>query len=147
LIVEAVEYRYGIGPRRTREHDLVLSQRSTVRRAAVAGLAALLLSAGLVAVAQAPAAAASVRPGADFGQVDLVLDGYDTHRVATGSYFSSLWAATVICWSSGTVGQFLSYGVCQKVVRTCALRAAADHRMAGITVEVWPRPSWWCWEY
>jgi hypothetical protein len=125
----------------------VLSKGSTTRRGVAAGLAALLMSAGLVAVAQAPAAAASVRPGAGFGQVDLVLDGYETQRVADGGYFDSRWAATVICWTSGTLGQLLSYGVCQKVVRTCALQASADHRTAGITVEFWPHPGWSCWEY
>lgn len=125
----------------------MLSKGSTIRRGVVTGLAALLMSGALVVVAEVPASAAAVRPGSGFGQVDLVLDGYETHRVADSGHLSSLWAATVICWTSGSIGQLLSYGVCQKVVRTCALRAASDRRTAGITVEFWPRLSWWCWEY
>ena len=119
-----------------------------VRKAVVAMAAALLVSAGIVGISPDPAAAATVRPGKGFGQVDLLLDGWDKDRViANGNYAKGLWAASVICWQSGVAGKALSIGVCQTAVQVCALRAHFHHKWAGMTSTWYPYPNWWCWEY
>lgn len=108
-------------------------------------LAAMLLAltvvigTGLVA---SPAEAVTVRPGAGWGQVDVLLDSYETEQ-ARRSY----WAATVICWNSGIGGKLLSIGVCQTAVTVCAARAYySNPRMrAGMTVTLWG--GYWCWKY
>lgn len=87
------------------------------------------------------AEAATVRPGARAGQVDLLLDSYETEQARR-----SLWAATVICWNSGVGGRLLVLGVCQSMVSTCAAQAyyATPRRRAGMTFAL---GNFWCWKY
>ena len=76
----------------------------------------LLLAAVLgSSLAATPAQAVTVRPGAGWGQVDVLLDSYETEQARR-----SFWAASVICWNSGVGGRVLSIGVCQAAVSTCA---------------------------
>ncbi|MET8167830.1 hypothetical protein ABZT34_26835 [Streptomyces sp. NPDC005329] len=88
------------------------------------------------------AQATTVRPGAKAGQVDVLLDSYETEQARR-----SLWGATVICWNSGIGGKVLSLGVCQSAVSVCAAQAyyASPRRKAGMTFTPWGQ--FWCWKY
>lgn len=111
-----------------------------VRRAVVALLmSSTLIGMGLVA---SPAEATTVRPGRGFGQIDVLLDSYET-EAARRDY----WAATVICWNSGIGGKVLSIGVCQVMVTVCAAQAyyATPRKRAGMTVTI--QGGYWCWKY
>lgn len=116
-------------------------QSHRIRHAFAAMLLVLsaVIGTGLVA---SPAEAVTVRPGAGWGQVDVLLDSYETEQ-ARRSY----WAATVICWNSGIGGKLLSIGVCQTAVTVCAARAyySSPRMRAGMTVTVWG--GYWCWRY
>lgn len=116
-------------------------QSHRVRHAFVAMLLALsaVIGTGLVA---SPADAATVRPGAKWGQIDLLLDSYETEAARR-----SFWAATVICWNSGVGGKLLAIGVCQSAVSVCAAQAyyARPRKRAGMTFTPWGQ--FWCWKY
>lgn len=102
-------------------------QSHRIRHAFAAMLLALsaVIGTGLIA---SPADAATVRPGAQWGQVDLLLDSYETEAARR-----SFWAATVICWNSGVGGKLLAIGVCQSAVSVCAAQAyyASPRKRAG----------------
>lgn len=107
--------------------------------------AAMLLALSAVIVTgfvASPADAATVRPGAKWGQVDLLLDSYETEAARR-----SFWAATVICWNSGVGGKLLAIGVCQSAVTVCAAQAyyASPRKRAGMTFTPWGQ--FWCWKY
>lgn len=89
-----------------------------------------------------PAEAVTVRPGAGWGQVDVLLDSYETEQVRR-----SFWAATVVCWNSGVGGKILSIGICQTAVTVCAARAyySSPRKRAGMTVTL--SGGYWCWKY
>ena len=116
-------------------------QSHRIRHAFAAMLMALsaVIGTGLL---EAPAEAATVRPGASWGQVDLLLDSYETEQARR-----SFWAATVICWNSGVPGKLLAWGVCQSAVSVCAAQAyyATPRKRAGMTFTAWG--GFWCWKY
>lgn len=89
------------------------------------------------------AQASTVRPGAHNGQIDLLLDPYETDQARR-----SLWGTTVICWNSGVGGKMLAIGICQLAVSTCAAQAyyANPRRRAGMTVDL-RNGNFWCWKY
>lgn len=109
-----------------------------VSRRTAAVLVAVLL---MLVVGTGTAQAATVRPGASAGQIDLMLDEYETEQVRR-----SLWAATVVCWDAGLQGYMLLAGTCQSMVTVCAARAyyVEPRGRAGITFS--PTGSW-CWKY
>ncbi|MGW4507874.1 hypothetical protein ACWENO_24890 [Streptomyces sp. NPDC004436] len=96
----------------------------------------------LAMVTPGTAQAVTVRPGAKWGQVDVLLDAYETEQVRR-----SFWAATVVCWNSGVGGALLSIGVCQTAITVCAAQAyySSPRRRAGMTVTPWGQ--YWCWKY
>lgn len=134
-------------------------RRLATRAAAVLTAAALSTASGFTVAA--PAEAATVRPGAGWGQVDILLDGYETRRAAT-----SAWGSVTTCWavasagaSTGSlagralVGRWLVGGAagavagglgCVSVVSVCAAQAKVAGRWAGITVTP---TGFWCWTY
>jgi hypothetical protein len=116
------------------------TSRRRLRRFGVAALVAVALTVASVAVTPSTAAAATVRPGARTGQIDVLLDGYETQKAA-----SSYWGATVICWQLGLPGWMTSFGLCQTMVSVCAANAYVRHRWAGMTV-TWTG-GYWCWTY
>lgn len=91
----------------------------------------------------------SVRPGARFGQVDILLDSYETSMVAR-----KLWGGSVVCWPAaatglvaGWVGAALAYSLCITKATVCAAQAyySNPRKRAGMTVTVWGQS--WCWKY
>lgn len=107
-----------------------------------ATVAATVFVAGGLYSAAPQAEAATVRPGARVGQVDLLLNAYETEQARR-----SLWGTTVICWNSGVAGKLLAIGVCQSLVSVCAAQAyyAQPRKRAGMTVTPWGQA--WCWKY
>lgn len=114
----------------------------TWRSRLLVGLTTLGFVLGLGVLAPAPAEAVTVRPGAKWGQIDVLMDSYETEQVRR-----SLWAATVVCWQSGVVGKLTVLGVCQTAVTVCAAQAyyASPRRNAGLTFTPWGQ--FWCWKY
>lgn len=107
-------------------------------RAAVAAAVVL----GTVLTVPSPAQAVTVRPGAQAFQIDVMLDDYETEMVRR-----DYWAATVVCWDTGLMGQVtILTQVCQSMVTVCAAQAyyANPRKRAGITFS--PGGSW-CWKY
>lgn len=84
--------------------------------------------------------ALTVRAGARWGQIDIMLDDVETARVA-----KSPWAGGVYCsptaWNAGL------FSACLALVTVCAARAylSSPRARAGITVTVWGYG--WCWKY
>jgi hypothetical protein len=108
----------------------------------LAAILALVLAFTLIGLdGDGVAEAATVRPGARPGQVDLLLDAYETEQARR-----SFWSATVICWNSGVGGKLLAIGVCQSMVSVCAAQAyyASPRRRAGMT---FAPGTFWCWKY
>lgn len=134
-------------------------RRLGTRAAAVLAAAALVSGATLAVTPSADAA--TVRSGARWGQVDILLDGVETRRAAT-----SLWGSSTTCWSVATagastgslagkalVGRWLVGGGvgavagglgCVSVMSVCAAQAQVAGRWAGITVTP---TGFWCWKY
>lgn len=71
--------------------------RLATRAAAVFTAAAISTATG--SIVAAPAEAATVRPGVGWGQVDILLDGYETRRAAT-----SAWGSVTTCWAVASAG-------------------------------------------
>lgn len=119
-------------PTKTRQH---------ARRVGASLLLGVLLT-GLGLVVPSSAQAVTVRPGAHFGQIDVLLDAYETEQVRR-----SFWAATVVCWQTGVASTLMSLGVCQTAITVCAARAyyESPRRRAGMTVTPWG--GYWCWKY
>lgn len=102
-------------------------------------LASVVLATGGVVALSAPAAqAATVRPGAQWGQVDVLMDWSETERVRR-----DWWAATVICWQSGLGGK-IALGYCVPQISICAANAYYKGKRAGTTFGI---GSSWCWTY
>ena len=91
---------------------------------------------------EAHADAATVRPGAQSFQVDVLLDQYETEKAAR-----SFWGATVICSQLGLPGWATIAGVCQSAVSVCAAQAytAKPRKRAGMTIG--RGGGFWCWKY
>lgn len=109
----------------------------------------VVLTAVVVAMTVAPsnANAATVRAGAHFGQIDVLLNGVETQRAAT-----SYWGAQTVCWGvtggawalGGIAGAVLGNLGCTAMVATCAAQAYYAHRWAGMTFYPF---SYFCWKY
>lgn len=101
-------------------------------------VASSLMLAGTVAT---PAQAVTVRPGARFGQVDVMLTTRETEAVRR-----SAWAATVVCWQSGVVG-IITTPMCVAETTVCAAQAyySSPRRRGAFTVTPWGQA--WCWKY
>jgi hypothetical protein len=112
---------------------------SSWRRAAVVGVVAVVALATLVLAPATAAEAATVRPGAQNYQIDVLLDGYETKAAAT-----SFWSATVICWQLGLPFWAMMAGPCQGMVSVCAAQAYYRHKWAGMTIHP---GGFWCWKY
>ncbi|MFB6514740.1 hypothetical protein ACFCW4_36050 [Streptomyces virginiae] len=117
-------------------------RRRPIRRTVTSALLSMAMAGTLAMVTPGTAEAVTVRPGAKWGQVDVLLDTYETEQVRR-----SFWAATVVCWNSGVGGALLSIGVCQTAITVCAAQAyyASPRRRAGMTVTFWGQ--YWCWKY
>lgn len=115
--------------------------RNRLRKSATSVVLAFALAISLALAAVTPAQAVLTRPGAKFGQYDVMLSSYETEQARR-----SFWAATVICWDSGLTGRILSLGVCQSMVSVCAAQAyyGKPRKRAGITFA--PGTAW-CWKY
>lgn len=116
--------------------------RNHLRKVIAGGLAAIALAATMSFATVSPAQAVETRPGASFGQYDVMLTPYETEQVRR-----SLWAATVTCLNSGLPAWATSWGLCQSLVTVCAAQAYyANPRMrAGMTLTLWGYG--WCWKY
>ena len=116
-------------------------------RMLVAMMLAVALTAATVAITSTPAEASTVRPGARAGQIDVLLDGIETQRAATG-----YWGAQSVCWGvtgaafavSPVFGTVLANLVCTSMVSVCAAQAYVKRRWAGMTV--YPG-GFFCWQY
>lgn len=86
--------------------------------------------------------ATTVRAGQRWGQVDILLDSWETERAAK----SFLWGSAVACWNSGLGGQVL-IAACIPLVTVCAAQAyvSSPRKRAGMTVTIWGYG--WCWKY
>ncbi|GGQ61567.1 hypothetical protein [Streptomyces asoensis] len=116
--------------------------KSAFKRAGTSLVAGTALALSLTLAVPESAQATTVRPGAKAGQIDLLMDSYETEQARR-----SLWGATVICWNSGIGGKVLALGVCQSAVTVCAAQAyyAKPRRRAGLTFTPWGQ--FWCWKY
>ncbi len=112
-----------------------------MKRSAVAVGTGLVLTGSLIVGAPGAAQAATVRPGANTWQTDLLLDSYETEQVRR-----SPWAASVVCWNSNLATR-VTFGACVQMVTICAAGAyyAKPRRNAGMTFTPWGR--FWCWKY
>lgn len=119
-----------------------MKMRSRFRTAVVTAMLAVVVSASLLVGMASPAGAATVRPGAQSFQVDILLDKYETEKAA-----KSFWGATVICAQIGLPGWVTIAGVCQTAVSVCAARAytASPRKNAGMTIG--RGGGFWCWRY
>ncbi|QSZ51240.1 hypothetical protein [Arthrobacter sp. D5-1] len=93
----------------------------------------------------------SYRPGARFGQIDILLDEVETARVA-----KSPWGGSVYCWPAA-VGVFagglaasasaVAFGACLSIVTVCAAQAylSQPRKRAAMTLTIWG--GGWCWKY
>lgn len=115
--------------------------RNNLRKLSIRSAAAVVMVIALLFTAVGPVQAVETRPGAKWGQYDLLLTSYETEQARR-----SFWAATVICWNSGLIGWTLSLGVCQSMVSVCAAQAyyASPRKRAGVTFGI---GSAWCWKY
>lgn len=148
-------------PRLTTAHGGPAPTRASwLLRIATALAAFALIIATVTVVTPSTAAAATVRPGAEAFQVDVLLDGVETERAA-----SSMWGSTQVCWSVASagatgaslvgktlVGRWLFSGIvggvaggfaCTAVIATCAAQAHQAGKWAGITVTP---TGFWCWK-
>lgn len=114
------------------------------RRGFKHGLAAALLAVSAVAgtiVTATPAQASTVRPGAQWGQVDVLMDSYETNAARQNA-----WNAAVICWSSGFAGK-VGIIPCIGMASVCAARAyySSPRKRGAFTYDIFGRA--WCWKY
>lgn len=86
--------------------------------------------------------ATTVRAGLRWGQVDILLDSWETERAAK----SFVWGSAVACWNSGLGGKVL-IAACIPLVTTCAAQAylSSPRKRAAMTVTIWGYG--WCWKY
>lgn len=93
--------------------------------------------------------ALNYRPGAAWGQIDILMDEYETAMVA-----KSLWGGSVVCWpaavagfAGGVAGSMGAFGACITMATVCAARAylSQPRKRAAITITVWGYG--WCWKY
>jgi hypothetical protein len=113
------------------------------RTATIVGsfLTALAIAAALLIAAPLSAQAVTTRPGAQWGQIDMLLDSYETEAARR-----DWWSAAVICWDSGLATK-LAIAPCVAMVTVCAAQAyySSPRRRAGITYTPWGQA--WCWKY
>lgn len=116
--------------------------RNKAHRTLTRGATAIVLTVALLFMGAIPAQAVETRPGAGFGQYDVMLSSYETEQVRR-----SFWAATVTCLSAGLPAWATSWGMCQTLVTICAAQAyyAEPRRRAGMTLTLWG--DGWCWKY
>jgi len=110
---------------------------------------------GSLGLTSGPASAATVRTGARWYQVDVLLTHDETLSAARG-----VAGGAAVCWglggaggaagglAAGPAGAFagavLSGGGCMTAVTLCAAEAALKGRSAGMTVS---GLRMWCWDY
>lgn len=108
------------------------------------GLAAILFVVSAVLgtlVTATPAQASTVRPGAQWGQVDVLMDAYETNAARLNP-----WNAAVICWSSGLGGK-IGIVPCIGMASVCAAQAyySSPRKRGAFTFDIFGRA--WCWKY
>lgn len=96
-----------------------------------------------------PVPTVSYRPGAGWGQIDILMDEVETERVA-----KSFWGGSVVCWpaavggfAGGPAGSVAAYSGCITMATVCAARAylSQPRKRAAITMTIWGYG--WCWKY
>lgn len=106
----------------------------------------------------APAEAATVRTGARWDHLDVLLTREETASVARG-----ITGGASVCWKVGAAaaglgltrgpagaffGAVTGGGACVAAVTTCAGQAYAQGRRAGMTFSpAWYGVRYWCWTY
>jgi hypothetical protein len=123
-----------------------------LRRAGIALMLALLMLVGSAVASDAGplraerAEAATIRGGASWNQLDVLLDGGETQGAATGAIDAMLICSPAIGTAAAIAGPLAVYvgAVCVSMVSVCAARAVAQGRWAGIT---FAPGSAWCWTY
>lgn len=128
----------------------------TLKRLAVLALATASLG-GLAHATRAEAA--TVRSGAQWSQMDVLLDGNETAGVTRGFV-----SGAKVCWGVGLGAAALGArfggpyaaiaavivggGYCVAAVMTCAAQAYYAGRWAGMTFSpAWYGIRYWCWKY
>jgi hypothetical protein len=98
-----------------------------------------------------PVPALSPRPGAGWGQIDILMDEVETERVA-----KSFWGGAVVCWPAatgvlagrlGVAGSAAAFSGCVSLATVCAARAylSQPRKRAAMTMTIWGYG--WCWKY
>lgn len=118
-------------------------------------LAAMLLVLGLstagVVVVGGSADALTVRTGARWDHMDILLTREETASVARG-----ITGGAVVCWKVAaagaaigrTIGFIAASSVCLTAVTVCAAQAYLKGRSAGMTLSpAWYGIRYWCWSY
>jgi hypothetical protein len=150
------------------ESDMIqmASNTSVVRGPHFSALRALLvplvlvgtLLSGLLAF-PGDASAASVRQGARWDHMDILLSRQETQDVARG-----IVGGAKVCWPlagataalgariggpyGAAIGAFAGGAMCITAVTVCAARANSQGRSAGFTVSpAWHGLRYWCWSY
>ena len=116
------------------------------------------IGAGAVVTDAGSAHAATVRTGARWDHLDVLLSAEETSSVARG-----ITGGAAVCWGvgaaaaaigltrgplGGVVGAVVGGGLCVSAVTTCAAQAYRQGRRAGMTFSpAWYGIRYWCWTY
>lgn len=107
-------------------------------------LVVAVLLAGLLGVSAAtPAQALDVRPGARFGQVDVLLTAAETREAATRPSMAA-WYCAFAMGKQPLLAVVTAGPVCAMTLQAAAANALRLKRRAGVTYSF---TGWWYWTY